>query len=108
MLHGIIVDTVPVGFQRVQTVQIDLTGLNAATDGMNVTVLQSGQYHLALQVDHSGRWTNEGFGIFVGTDKDDAFILQRDGFGPAAVDIDRIDGTVTEHEVGLAGRIVAH
>jgi hypothetical protein len=83
----------------VQVVQITLQHVESAGDRMHVRVLEAGQQHPAVEVDHLGVTVPKiGDGI-VRSDECDAAVLHGDGPGPPPRGVDRVHGAVHEDQV---------
>jgi len=75
--------------------------------GVGVHVVKAGHGKFAIEVDHlspiSGQWQN----VFVRTDGDEYPILDRNGLGPGAMLIDRVDPRIVQDQIRRAGAVSA-
>ena len=84
---------------RRHVVEPHLGILDAALDGVHVSILKSGQQHLAAQVRDRFRTDQTGRQA-VGADVNDAAASHGDGAGPASHRVDGVHRAVSEDEIG--------
>jgi hypothetical protein len=72
-----------------------------------MTVLEAGQQHAALKVDHAAVVANKLLRAGIVADIDDFAILYGDRLGGASIGIDGVDKAVREERIGTAYRLIA-
>src|SRR5438552_9525793 len=65
-----------------------------------VGIDEAGHDRLAAAIEHAGPAPDEAFHAGIGSDSDDAAVLDRDGLRDGALRIHGADGGALEHEIG--------